>query len=297
MVEGRRDVRYAGSPIPLSFTERAYTHQVLVVELEGERLADVRARVVPRTALALRLRGGADATTLRASAGAGIKEPTFLESFGVSQYARGNPDLEPEQSRTYDLGLEQRLFRSRLKAEATLFHHEYRDQIAYQVLDYTTFAGSFVNLGEARARGLEVGLESTPIAHLGLSGQYTLLETEVLVSSSDFDPVYEVGRPLLRRPRRQGSLSVRWSGNRVSGGATLVVVGQRADSDFLGLGLRENGRHTRLDTRLRARLVRGLEAFLVAENLLDRKYQEVLGYPALGRSLRAGLRLRSGGHP
>ena len=42
-------------------------------------------------------------------------------------------------------------------------------------------------------------------------------------------------------------------------------------------------------------LGRGLEAFLVAENLFDEEYQEALGYPALGRSVRAGLRLRLGG--
>ncbi|HLA78729.1 MAG TPA: TonB-dependent receptor [Vicinamibacteria bacterium] len=259
-----------------------------------EHNASFGTRVVPRSALALRLRGGEDATTLRASTGVGIKEPTFTESFGVSQYARGNPDLAPERSRTFDLGLEQRLLGGRLKAEATLFHHQYRDQIAYRVLDYTTFAGSFANLGEARARGLELGLEAQPLARLGFSAHYTRLDSEVLVSTSDFNPVYQVGKPLLRRPSHQGSLSARWSGGRLSGGATLVLVGKRADSDFLGLNLEENGGYARLDVRLRVRLVRGLEAYLVAENLLDREYQEVLGYPALGRSLRAGLRFRSG---
>lgn len=54
-VEGRREVRYAGSPVPLSFTERDYAHQVAVVELDGERLVDLRARVVPRTAALLRV--------------------------------------------------------------------------------------------------------------------------------------------------------------------------------------------------------------------------------------------------
>jgi len=48
-------------------------------------------RFVPRGAVAFRLRRGANATTVRASAGAGIKEPTFLESFGLSFFARGNP--------------------------------------------------------------------------------------------------------------------------------------------------------------------------------------------------------------
>ena len=49
-----------------------------------------------------------------------------------------------------------------------------------------------------------------------------------------------------------------------------------------------------LDARVRARLGYGLEAFAVGENLLDRRYQEVLGYPALGRVVRAGLRFQSG---
>jgi outer membrane receptor protein involved in Fe transport len=45
---------------------------------------------------------------------------------------------------------------------------------------------------------------------------------------------------------------------------------------------------------VRARLGRGLEAFAVGENVLDRRYEEVLGYPAPGRALRAGLRLEGG---
>jgi len=36
-------------------------------------------------------------------------------------------------------------------------------------------------------------------------------------------------------------------------------------------------------------------AFVVGENVLDEEYQEALGYPALGRSVRGGLRYRSGG--
>ena len=117
----------------------------------------------------------------------------------------------------------------------------------------------------------------------------------IVVSSSDFDPVYAVGEPLLRRPRHQGSLSVRGERGRVSGGVSLRLVGERSDSDFLGLGLTESPGYARVDARLRVALVAGLEAFVVAENLFDRQYQEVLGYPALGRAVRGGLRFRSGG--
>ena len=265
-----------------------------------ERNGSYGTHAVPRAALAVRVRDGADATTLRASAGMGVKAPSFFESYGESFFAKGNPDLDPERSTTFDLGLEQRLFASRLRASATYFHHDYHDQIAYTVVDFDTFEGSYVNLAHTRAQGLELALEARPLPALSLIGQYTYTDGEILDSPSDFDPVYAAGRALLRRPANQASLSAQWSAPRGSAGLTLVYVGERADSDFVGIGLANdpayrNPAYTRLDARLRVRIVAALEAFVVADNLFDAQYQEALGYPALGRSLRGGLRLRAGG--
>jgi vitamin B12 transporter len=250
-------------------------------------------RAVPRGAIAWRVRGGDDATTLRASAGAGIKEPSFFESFGVSFYAEGNPDLDPERSRTYDVGVEQRLFGSRLRARATAFHHEYLDQIAYQVVDFETFQGTYVNLGRSRARGIEADVEAAPVPGVTVAAQYTFTDGVVETSTSDFDPVYAEGEALLRRPRHQGALFAHARRGRFGAGATLVLVGSRVDSDFLGLGLTENEGYARLDARAQVRLGHGLEAFVAGENVTGAEYQEVLGYPALGRSVRAGLRFRA----
>jgi outer membrane cobalamin receptor len=122
-----------------------------------------------------------------------------------------------------------------------------------------------------------------------------LLKGEVLVRASDFDSVYAAGHSLLRRPRRQSSFTLRVGADRLSGAVTVVAVGERADSDFLGMGLTRNEGYTRVDARVRGRVAFGLEAFVVAENLFDEEYQEALGYPALGLSVRAGLRLRVGG--
>jgi vitamin B12 transporter len=251
-------------------------------------------KVVPRAALAWRVRPGVDATTLRASGGAGIKEPDFFQSFGVSQFAQGNPDLEPERSRTFDLGIEQRLADGRLSAAVTAFHHDYLDQIAFALVDPVSFRGTYVNLGKTRARGVEVELSAQPTAALHLSANYTYLDGEVLVSSSEFDPIYAAGKPLLRRPAHQGSFSARWSSGRVSLGATLFAVGERADSDFQGIGLTANEGYARVDARALVRVVHRLEAFVVGENLADREYQEALGYPAPGRSVRVGVRFRPG---
>jgi outer membrane cobalamin receptor len=117
------------------------------------------------------------------------------------------------------------------------------------------------------------------------------------VSGDAFNEVYAAGRPLLRRPRHQGSATLDLGTDRVGGAATVVLVGRRADSDFLGLGLTENAGYARLDLRARVRIAARLEGMVVAENVLDREYQEVLGYPALGRAVRAGLRFRTGPGP
>jgi vitamin B12 transporter len=265
-----------------------------------ERNGSYGTHAVPRAALAVRVRDGADATTLRASAGMGVKEPSFFESYGESFFAKGNPDLDPERSTTFDVGVEQRAFASRLRASATYFHHDYHDQIAYTVVDFDTFEGSYVNLAHTRAQGIELALEARPLPELSLLGQYTYTAGEILDSPSDFDPVYAAGRALLRRPENQASISAQLTQPRWSAGLTLVYVGERADSDFVGLGFASdpsyrNPSYTRLDARLRIRIVAALEAFVVADNLFDAEYQEALGYPALGRSVRGGLRLRVGG--
>lgn len=54
-VGGRNGVRYCGSPIPLSFSETTYRHQVCVVELDGERLSSVRDVRIPRAVELLQL--------------------------------------------------------------------------------------------------------------------------------------------------------------------------------------------------------------------------------------------------
>ena len=70
-----------------------------------------------------------------------------------------------------------------------------------------------------------------------------------------------------------------------------MVGERRAEADFvsLALGLTTVGAYTRFDLRTPIALSAGFEAYVVAENLFDRSYEEVLGYPALGRLVRLGI--------
>ena len=47
-VNGEERIRYCGSPIPLSFSEISYPHQVLEVQLDGETLVSVEPLLIPR---------------------------------------------------------------------------------------------------------------------------------------------------------------------------------------------------------------------------------------------------------
>lgn len=54
-VDGQERLRYCGSPIPLSLAERMYKHQVLVVDFDGEEIAELRELPVPRRVNLLRV--------------------------------------------------------------------------------------------------------------------------------------------------------------------------------------------------------------------------------------------------
>jgi len=47
-VNGEERIRYSGSPIPLSFSEIGYQHQILDITLDGDTLAKVEPRLIPR---------------------------------------------------------------------------------------------------------------------------------------------------------------------------------------------------------------------------------------------------------
>src|SRR5262249_41196972 len=149
-----------------------------------EHNGSVGIGLAPRAAIAWTARAGKNSTTLKSSAGAGIKAPTFEQSFGGTFWVRGNPDLKAERSVTFDAGVDQRLWDGRVRAEATLFDHEYRDQIVLGqitlpdvpepsdgfdagptstpsppiAIDFNQFRPQYANVSRSRARGVEISI-------------------------------------------------------------------------------------------------------------------------------------------
>ena len=72
-------------------------------------------------------------------------------------------------------------------------------------------------------------------------------------------------------------------------------MGRRPDSDFDGFGIDHAAGYVRADVGGWYALWPRVTLYANVENALDRKYNEVVGYPALPVNFRAGVRVRVGG--
>ena len=85
-------------------------------------------------------------------------------------------------------------------------------------------------------------------------------------------------------------LGSRWGAN-LSGS----YVGTRADSDFDHFGINHAAGYVRADLGGWYAVNSHITTYLNVSNALDRRYNEVVGYPSLPINFRAGLRFRFGG--
>ena len=229
-------------------------------------------------------------TKLKANFGLGIKEPSLIESFSSSPFFRGNPNLRPEKAVSFDAGIEQHFGSGANVIEVTYFENRFRNQIGFEVTDYTTYAGTFFNIGKTRARGVETVLRRDLGWHWEIAGAYTFMDSKVLESTNASDPAFAKGQELFRRPRHSGYLDLRWKPGRWTFGATGIFVGSRVDSDFSSLGITRNKGHSILDLLASFRMGGGASFFVAVNNALNESYMEVLGYPALRANFRVGIR-------
>ncbi|MBI4543086.1 MAG: TonB-dependent receptor, partial [Gemmatimonadetes bacterium] len=179
-----------------------------------------------RAGLAYRLGGG---TRLRAALGRAFKEPTFYENFATG-FDRGNPDLEPERTSSWEAGVERALAGGRLQVTATVFGQRFRDLIDYVSPGPSAQAPNFFNVAAANASGVELEAHASPAAALTLSLAYTYLRTEVTDSGFGGFGSFVTGQRLLRRPTHSASVSADYRlARRGIVGARVIHVGARND--------------------------------------------------------------------
>jgi vitamin B12 transporter len=217
------------------------------------------------------------------SAGLGIKEPTALQSFSTNAFFHGNPDLKPERSNAFEVGVDQRIAGDRAKVTATWFDNRFENQI-------TLVGTEYQNVGKTKARGAELGVDVAPVPLLHLTAGYTWLDASVVVSGST-SAQFQPGAELFRRPRNSGYAGAVLSRDGVSLSVTGFVVGRFEDNNFSFPAVTENPGYGVWNARLSVVVTKQLTVLGSLDNLADESYTEPLGYPALGRAGRVGVKV------
>jgi len=249
----------------------------------------------PRASLAWQVAQGSrnslfSGTKLRASFGKGIKEPSISNQLGslYGQLTSGEiPNgtqiasqdhikaIGPQNSRSYDGGLDQSLFAGRSRFSVSLFHNEFTNGIEYvgsqelAALNVSSvisnalgaYGGASVNSESYRAMGVESEFESQLTRNLFVRAGYTYTDARIQnsFSSDAIGPSFNPDFPLIAigayyplrgaRPFRiaphTGYFEAGYSRNRLTTTLRGTLVGSRDDSDFL-LGADANGLNTLL---------------------------------------------------
>ncbi len=205
---------------------------------------------------------------LRASWGEGFRAP----SIGELLYPfSGNPQLEPEESESWEVGIERQ--GDAWRFGATAFDNHLRNLIDF---DFVTFTNR--NVGRARTRGVEAFARYSS-DELSASISATRLSTEDRAT----------GEPLLRRPRESLSMVVTAAPGPWALSVTGTYVGPRPDIDPATFVRVELESHVRFDIAGRYQKWRKVHPYARIENLANRGYQEVAGFPAPPRRWIGGL--------
>jgi vitamin B12 transporter len=257
-------------------------------------------KFVPRVTLSyLALRGGQffSGTRLRFSYATGIKEARFEESFARGPQIVPNPHLKAEENRAFEAGVEQSFLSGKYSLSAIYFNNLFRHQIDFAIVDFTTFTGQYENINKSFAHGAEVEFHGRPLSRFSVDATYNYASTQILEQPFAFDAQHQPGNPLLRRPKHSGSLLLSYLGSRWAANVGGSFVGRRLDSDFFVLPtpVDHAAGYARVDLGGWYALHPRVTAYLNIENALNKKYNEVVGYPALPINFRAGLRFRLGG--
>jgi vitamin B12 transporter len=226
-------------------------------------------------------------TIVRTSIGQGFRAPALYELF--SEY--GNTALSPDESTSWEIGVEQRLGVSTVSA--TWFRREADNEIRFYNCAFGSPEplcnpgglfrfGYYENVQKTQTQGLEL-VGRTRIDNLTLVGNYTWTDAKNASGVND-------GNSLARRPEHLANLSATWRwSDEVSATAAVRYVGESFTSEANTATL--DG-YVLVDLRASWQVSEVVELHGRVENLLDEDYQTAAGYGTPGRGAYVGVRAR-----
>lgn len=228
-------------------------------------------------------------TRFHGAIGTGVSNPTFYEQFGYIPSAfEGNENLEPEENKGWELGVEVPLFDERVVFDVTYFKEELRNEIVTN-FPAPLYIGAPDNLnGKSHREGAELSLVVQPTSDLMLNLSYMYLEATEETDDGDETEA--------RRPRNSGSLSVAYAMFEGKANVFLDAVyqGEMDDLEYINATPEtrvEIADHWTVKVGSNFQVTENVEIYGRVENLLDEEYEEVFGYNTQGRAAFVGFRL------
>ena len=211
---------------------------------------------------------------------ASFRAPTLYERF----VSFGNPDLEAEEARTWELGAEAH-WAAFGRDDGLVVGLSYRAFGIDNLIDFNALF-TYDNVDEAEVRTGEARIAARPVDWLTARIAYVHTETEDKTT----------GLELLRRPEHAWSASLRAEQGPFSGELSYRSVGERRDElygdDGFGLGQGEAPSYEVLRVSAAYAFRAGLQGYVAVDNALDEDYEPVNGFAGAPVSVLFGLRLR-----
>ncbi len=227
-------------------------------------------------------------TKIHGQIGTGYRTPGLYEIYGGYLWngnliTIGNPDLEPEESVGYELGVEQAILGEILKVGLTWFHTDFDNLILYD-----GFANRYANASKATAQGFETSLTVRPWPWLKLDAAYTYTDSEYINKDDD----RWTRREYLPRNKVTGLLTLKLPYDITASFRTLwqdEKIVPLYDPAFNRVRWEEPSVVT-FDAALSYTFLKKYQAYVRVENLADEDYTEG-AYIAPGRSVFGGVKL------
>lgn len=215
-------------------------------------------------------------TNIHGSIGRGFRAPALAQKFGFA----GNPNLRPEFSKGWDIGVRQQIIPGKFTVDLTYFRNDFRNLIITSFNPGPPLVFQLQNVGLARATGVEA------VGNWSLGPCTTFTGTYTFTNAIDLSN----GRRLLRRPKNKATFNIsrRFLDDCASVNLYFLYVGSRVDFDQFG-GLTTLADYIRVDVSGKYRLSYNWEAFARIQNLTDSNYEEVYGFSTAGISGYGGM--------
>ena len=205
-----------------------------------------------------------------------FRAPTFNDLYWPDEgWAKGNPGLKPEKGVTEELGIKTKVNKY-LASGITYFHSDYKQLIQWS--DIGNWVYQPTNISSAVIDGIEFGNKIFISDNLALDINYTYL-----IARDEDTHKY-----LVYQPMNKVDVSLRYHGYN---GVTVELKGQFTGQRFANADNTDKVKQFFVfGLSVAKKFKTGVTCFGYIDNLANRKYQVIEGYPMPGFSFTGGLK-------